>query len=345
MKFSQRKSFTPLSIFIDGPSKSGKAALGMLISSFQNVEHVKNKYIFDFLINCYKNNITNPELIVDQLIVEVDFGLFNSLMGRDLNTNLHDWSSVVNSVKYQEYLIRMNTKDNAGNAKLIFDKIEKYNIAALNTAEDVCLSSDLFLRAFGDNLRTITLLRHPIEIIYNWEETGRGTRFGKEKRLIHPTLDFNGNPIPLEAAEWSDDYLKSSSLERIVKTIAKIYDDYLNIYSTLNTKQFKLIFFDQLLKEPEQIISELELFLGINTTNFTQIVSARERIPRIENKHLLAMQSKFIDSNINEKTRSLFTETCLKYEQVSKSSINILELRKTYSEVMIPESINKYLNY
>ena len=73
MKLRIRKSFTPTPLFVDGISRSGKAAVAVAISSLKRVEHVQNRFIYDTIMNYYSMGFLKKEAAIDQLIQEVDF--------------------------------------------------------------------------------------------------------------------------------------------------------------------------------------------------------------------------------------------------------------------------------
>ena len=124
MKLRLRKSFTPVPVFIDGISRAGKAAVAVAVSSLKRTEHVQNRFIFDTIMNYYSMGYLEKLAAIDQLIQEVDFSLYYNHLGRNLNTNIHDWSSVLNSRDPQMYKERMLRKDTSQTALEIFEEIE-----------------------------------------------------------------------------------------------------------------------------------------------------------------------------------------------------------------------------
>ena len=110
-KIKKNQIFDGNYLFIDGLSRSGKIAIAPIVSSFEKVEHFKIRANSDRLLMLYKSGHLSKEgfkyLFESDLILDVWF----SMMGRDVNTNLHDLSSIVNSTKREKYTLRVNRKD------------------------------------------------------------------------------------------------------------------------------------------------------------------------------------------------------------------------------------------
>ena len=110
-KIKKSQIFDANYVFIDGMSRSGKLGIAPIVSSLQRVEHFKIRSNFDRFLMLYASGDLSKEgfkyLFETDLILDVWF----SMMGRDVNTNLHDLSSIVNSPNSDQYMSRMNRKD------------------------------------------------------------------------------------------------------------------------------------------------------------------------------------------------------------------------------------------
>ena len=97
-------------LFIDGMSRSGKTSLAPVISSFEKVEHFKARATYDRFLMMYESGDLTKQgfkyLFESDLLMDVWF----SMMGRDVNHNLHDLTSIMNSPKRENYLAREQKK-------------------------------------------------------------------------------------------------------------------------------------------------------------------------------------------------------------------------------------------
>lgn len=345
LELFRRKSFTPTALFVDGISKSGKAAVAMAVSSLDRVEHIKNEYHIDRIVNNYSQGWLNRDAAIEDLITVTDFGLFNSFMGRDLNTNQNDWSSIVNSKNPELYYQRMATKDTPENASKIFKQIESEKPISAQIAEELIFNRDIFEEAFPSIMRTLIVMRHPIELIFNWEETGRGTRYGKEKRLIHPTFNFEEQPIPLEASEWPSLYINSKSIDRVFLVLESLIKRYLNEIENIKgeNRSYLVIPFEDFITNTSSYLTDLESFLDSSATEMTSFMCERQRLPRKLDLKQIARKSKFIENNLSNIYLERFEKLCVDYERTTTNIIELKELRSLYSKVeSINGSINRY---
>jgi len=345
-----RDSFTPSAVFIDGISRSGKAGVAVAISSLERTEHVQNKYIFDTIMTNYELGFLNKKAAIDQLITEIDFTLYFNYLGRNLNTNVHDWSSVLNSRDPSIYKQRMQRKDNLKTAKIIFDEIEKEKPMSINTCEELLLHRELFLEAFN-NLFVVVVLRHPVEIVFSWHRTGRGERYGSDKRFIHPTFGSKQNPIPSFALSWSKIYQQLKPLDRVIKSIDYLYRDYFREKQKLTPVEkdkFHWVSFENFSENTETVLNDIASFLGTKTSSATKRMCNNQRFPRRLDRNEFLIKLKAIEHHASEKEYRIFKKLCEDYEKLfpSKFSIslttnNSIEYKKDFNSYLSNPDFNK----
>ena len=105
-------------------SRSGKTSLAPVISSFDRVEHFKARATYDRYLMMYESGDLTKQgfkyLFESDLLMDTWF----SMMGRDVNRNLHDLTSVMNSPKRKSYLAREEKKDTHNTFNEILEEIE-----------------------------------------------------------------------------------------------------------------------------------------------------------------------------------------------------------------------------
>ena len=99
-------------VFIDGMSRSGKAGIAPIVSSFDRVEHFKMKANFDRFLMIYASGDLSKQgfkyLFETDLILEV----WHSMIGRDLNNNIHDQVIIKILINVVNILLGLKEKDN-----------------------------------------------------------------------------------------------------------------------------------------------------------------------------------------------------------------------------------------
>lgn len=344
MKLRIRKSFTPVPVFIDGISRSGKAAVAVAVSSLKRTEHVQNRFIYDTIMNYYSMGFLKKQAAIDQLIQEVDFSLYYNHLGRNLNTNIHDWSSVLNSRDPEMYKERMKRKDTSQTAMEIFNEIESNKSIAVNCCEELLLNKDIFLKAFK-NLKVVVVLRHPVDIIFSWHRTKRGERFGIDKRFIHQTYGDEKCPIPGYALDWSEEYKKISPLDRIVKIISDLYNKYFEEKNNLAEREkikFHWIYFENFTFDSHNQLKEISKFIGTEFSEKTLKLCKNQRLPRKINYNDFYVKFHAIKQHSSSKYFKLFLKCCDIYERHSGSILKINKIPKNFT-VTKQTSFSKYL--
>tara|TARA_Y100000588_G_C14126592_1_gene869686 strand:- start:384 stop:1307 length:924 start_codon:yes stop_codon:yes gene_type:complete len=291
-------------------------------------------------MNNYSIGNLSKSAAIDMLIQEVDFNLYYNYLGRNLNTNIHDWSSVLNSRDPNMYKKRMLRKDNNHTASEIFKEINSNKTISINCCEELLLHKELFLKAFK-NLKVIVVLRHPVDVVFSWHRTRRGERYGTDKRFIHPTYGDGKIPIPGFAIDWSNEYEKISSIERIVKAINIFYKDYFYEKEKLDNKdrnKYFWVFFENFTVDTENILLNISEFLGTEFSEKTIEMCYNQRLPRKINIKDFNIKYYAIKQHCSPKYFKLFKDCCEKYEKFSNSIFKINQVPKNLK-------IKKYKNF
>tara|TARA_B110000003_G_scaffold37911_1_gene34705 strand:- start:17139 stop:18209 length:1071 start_codon:yes stop_codon:yes gene_type:complete len=332
MKLRLRKSFTPVPVFIDGISRAGKAAVAVAVSSLKRTEHVQNRFIFDTIMNYYSMGYLEKLAAIDQLIQEVDFSLYYNHLGRNLNTNIHDWSSVLNSRDPQMYKERMLRKDTSQTALEIFEEIESNKSITVNCCEELLLNKEIFLKAF-ENLKVVIVLRHPVDIIFSWHRTKRGERYGRDKRFVHQTYGDDECPIPGYALNWFEEYKKISPLERVIKTISDLYIKYFEEKDNLGDNEqtkFHWVYFENFTCDPLTQLKEISEFIGTEFSEKTIEMCLNQRLPREINYNDFNSKFHAIKQHSSSKYFNIFLKCCEIYEKRSNSIFRIKDIPKDF---------------
>ena len=295
-KIKKSQIFDASYVFIDGISRCGKAGIAPIVSSFQRVEHFKNKNIYDRFSMLYESGNLDKDgfkyLFESELINDV----WSSMIGRDVNTNLHDQSSIMNSPKREEYIVRTNRKDTPN----IFSEINK-EIKKL-------------LKVICEKFKYIIVTRNPIDLVFTNFRSGRPTRLGVDPRYNKPAYKIDKfENLPSSMLKMPEEYNKANPLEKCFLIIEKKLKAYL-ASDLLRLKNSCLVPFENYCVETEKYIKLLENFLGTTRTKFTDEEMIKVNVPRKKDNDTFSKKANIIFDNMSGKYVKRLKKLCQQYE-------------------------------
>ena len=316
-KIQKSQIFDGNYVFIDGMSRSGKSGIAPIVSSFERVEHFKIRANFDRFLMIYESgNLTKDGfkyLFETDLILDVWF----SMMGRDVNTNLHDLSSIVNSGNHKEYITRMNRKDTLDTFNNVAKEIKDRKLI-FPFVIDNGMTIGSFISEVNKNFKYIIVVRHPIDFVFTWFRSGRGTSLGTNPYYIKPAFTVkNFNNIPYLHLDNPEEYSKANPLEKCFLVIEKQLTGYINS-NLLYSKNSCVVPFEHYINETEEYIKKFESLLDTTRTDFTKTEMAKANVPR--NKDLITFSKKanMIFDNMNK----IYVDRLIKLSELYESKIS-----------------------
>ena len=296
-------------LFIDGISRSGKSAIVPFVSSFENVEHWKQNFNLDklhFLLDTGHISESGFRYFFEtDLIMDTWF----SMMGRNVNTNLHDLTSILNATDPQKYLNRFDKKDTPEVFAEIRKEVEENDYVFSYLTDDFVFQNKL-IRKIVPRSKYLITVRHPIELIFAWERSGRGQRFGTDQRFLNPTFSTsNVKRIPHFALDVASNYSSANSVEKCVLSINILQEGYNDIFQQ-NIPGAMYVNFDKFIANPEPIISKMAQFIGKPELTNNEDLLKKCRLPRPMEKDLHHLKSKAIFSSIGEEYRQILLNLC-----------------------------------
>ena len=323
-------------LFIDGLSRSGKGGIAPIISSFERVEHFNENFNFDRTLPLLETGNLSLEgfkyFMDSDLLIDSWF----RLMGRDVNMNKHDISSIANSCRFEEYKKRLEIKDTEEVFKNIEKTIREDNLIFPYMTEEMLALSVHYPEIF-EKIKIVVVLRHPIESLFSWHRSKRGSRIGHDKRMPHPTFKVGEEKyIPSYAVNIAERFALESPLGKCALTVLGIYNSYLDSFSKTKIP-FITIDFDAFAANPEPEIVKLEKFISTKRTNFTSKALEMARVPRKLNQNLFNIKTAAIFANSNQSLHQEIIDLSRKYEKLFSKCPFSLSLPSA-------ENIQKYKN-
>ncbi len=322
-----RKSFTPCPVYVDGLSRSGKAAVGVALASLKRTEHILTRNILDRLFTLYSLGLLDRNAAIDSMITESDFKLWFNYLGRNLNTNIHDFTSVLNSRDPDMYKKRMNNQDNNETFEEFLAFLNKEKPITLDCTDEMLYESDLFFEAF-ENLFIVAVMRHPVDIAFGWHRTGRGNNYGVDPRTIHPTLLVEGKNVPIFAKDWAKEYIEMEPINRVLKIITILttkYYDYIENLPEERKKSVYVLSFENFVTDPHPILEHICNLLGTGYSKSTPSMLEKANLPRKLNHESFFKKFFGLKNNGSEKLLDDFFDSCKRYEKMFDTPFRINE--------------------
>ena len=335
--YEQKNSTNASYIFIDGISRSGKGALAPLISSIPTVEHFKSNYNLDKLFFLYETKSITKEGFIYSLQTDLIKDTWFTLIGRDQNNNKHDLTSILNSSNVEKYKNRENRFDNDSTFNEILDEIKKNKLKFPYITDDFVFEEKL-IKKYISNSKFIVTLRNPFDLIFSWERSGRGYRYGKDDRFLHPSFSINGfKNIPYFAIDDAENYTSYSSLEKCVFSILKLQNRYLKLYKK-KLKHILWVTFEDLLIDPNPILYNISKYIDFPYKNWDLKILNKVNLPRNIDVNLHKIKTNQIFGNINENLKNNLLKLCNDYIKLFGNTYSI-----NYSEYL--NSNEKFIDF
>lgn len=312
-------------LLLDGPSRSGKAALAPFLSSLHNTLPFQHNYILDQISILYETDQLTRQgfdyMIQTQFIKDIWF----YHIGRNVNTNDHDISSIKNLPQYQQFLEYQKRQDTPSQFRQIEADIAIKKPLITYMTDEYYPQHYSLVSMFP--LQYLVLLRNPIQLAFSWFTSGRGVRSGVDRRYLGPTLTDNGlHNIPIYYKNAPSLYHDHSELERCVYMCNIIIQAYLQKLQRYDKCKVMLSDFDSISQQTSNFVDRLQSFLNVKLTprSFDELKKAN--LPRKLDFDKHALITKSILANINTTMRDDLHDTCKEYAKTFVDSPFSIEL-------------------
>ncbi len=261
-------------VVIDGIPGCGKTMLSSVISSLSRIEMLKYSYEIENFCQLYDfqliNRNTSSQLIRNQL----NYLLYNNMMGREMNFRFTDISSVFNQPNKLKNFKRIFTQGD----QAIPDKIiNQQPILHLATHGLTGISQPLF-DAMPKGMLFINMKRHPLFLlrqnIWNMSNLINNQRsfwlYYEKYEKSNPFFYFNNEKL----------FYESNPKEKAIYFINWYLNKQKNNLDIHNNPSYYELTFESFVIDPYDHINEICQRLETNTTKLTPHILRKERIPR-----------------------------------------------------------------
>jgi len=278
-KFSLTLKNSPKNIVIvTGLSRSGKSMLAPILSSLKRAETLKMNYTLEQYPVLNHLGLMPDHVSIYLMRYMINFIIYDSMIGRNSNFRLSDWTSIWKSSDPRKYIERLLSEEGDS----VYDKIEEKDQLNIFMFHNALWHAKIFFQSFPD-LKMIHLNRHPVDVIHSWYRRGYSSEFYLKKRSALTLINFNNNNLPYYAKGWEQEYCSLSDMDRLIKMINFINSNHNKTFRELskkNQKQVLTINFDRMVTKSKNDLKIIKSFLNTDETMYTKTVMKKERCPR-----------------------------------------------------------------
>ncbi|MBI4370268.1 MAG: hypothetical protein HY547_08575 [Elusimicrobia bacterium] len=277
---SRQVHLAPLVAFVDGITRSGKSLLGPILSSLDHVEIERVEEIYEYIGALYQMGKISSDAAAAVLSMQADMHLYNSLLSRNTNYRFGDHSSVWRSPTPWKFIRRLWL----GEGRVVIARVQNERPIFQNMTHDQLANFAIFAEAFGERLRMVEMMRHPVDLADSWLRRGWGERFGQDPTVLTFCIRHEDQDLPYYALGWEALYLGLQPPGRVVRMIARCWDFNARAYSALGPKERDQIFcipFEDFVQRPWPYVKRLASFLGSTVTPKTSAALREQRCPRV----------------------------------------------------------------
>lgn len=264
-------------VFLDGLSGTGKTMLAPVLGSFKRVQLGRLEHIYEYLCILDDLGKIDPDAALHMIRLYADIAVYNSMISRETNFRFADLSGVFSNPNTLEYIKRLFYKD--GNP--VLDRIRVSNPILHIISHQALGVMNLAFRGFGDRLRVVEMVRHPLCLLEHWYTCI--DRFGTDCREFSIWLDYSGQALPWFAGGWEEKYVSSNPMDRVILLIHWFIQ---KAHKTLDglgeaqRKQVLTIPFERFVLDPWPFIDAIGALLGTEPTAATKRTLKRQKCPR-----------------------------------------------------------------
>jgi len=275
LELKHLNSFTNDIIVVDGFWGGGKSIITSMIGSLAGVEKKKVEHVYEYVCIAYAAKKMNHDAAVAFLKIYADLSQYNNLIGREVNLRWSDDSGFRNNPGSLTYFKRLF---HPGGDE-IAAKISDENLALLIASHELLSVSDLLFDAYGERLKLIEVVRHPVHMFNNVCSYIATFERAREFTL---SFEFNGEKIPWFAQSWAQEFANSSIADRALLSIARMQQSMLSSIDQIGSddRPFLVLSFENVVLKPVESLKKLEEFLNRNRTRRTKKVFKQQGLPR-----------------------------------------------------------------
>jgi hypothetical protein len=335
----QVRKFLPIEcdvIVVDGLWGVGKTAVTSVIGAMKNVEKMKLDHVHEYVCTMHHLEKMSDDATRFMLLTYADIDQYSNLIGREVNFRPSDASGTKNTPgSTMKYLRRLFAED----GDQIVDQIQSHNIAHHVVSHQVLPVGEPLFEAFGDRLKMVHIVRHPVHLARYWNDYLRDSLRHREFTV---SFDVRGEKVPWWAADWSDDFIAMNSMDRALSSISHLYDLLIDRFECHHDDpRLLVVSFEDVVMRPQITFPRIADFLGRGLSRKTGKILTRERIPRptithgrafsahnwatdgdVTERQVYEMEMSYVTESASPTVLARFRDTIRRYDELWPSELN-----------------------
>ncbi len=300
-------------VLVDGPPRAGKSMLGFLIGSFDRVEIERIEAIIESIPLFYNLKKLEKDAAIALLRREIDIKVYDSMISRNVNFRTKDRTGVFYYANFTKYLKRLLLEDGDSVVKRINNERPIFQCMT----HDMLHKIDLFYDAFGDGLRVLEMVRHPVDLVHSMFSRGYGDDIGKNPRYWEHAINADNQDVPYYAIGWTDEFLAISPMERVIRileTLVNKMHDKWEILSCERKKQVLVLSYEDLVTDSHNYLDLIAKFLGSRQTIYTKKALKKLKLPNTISPKGKEKKFKFIKERASDDYLKILYKMVEEYE-------------------------------
>lgn len=301
-------------VFISGLTRSGKALLCPILSSYNNTEKVNVNFFLEQIPFLNFLGKIPDDTAIFLLKSGMNLMVYDNAISRNVNFRPDDYTSIFKYKNPLEYIQRLFQPD----GDCVIESLSSNEKLFPMMVHNGLWHAEIWLKAFP-LLKLIHMQRNPADIVFSWIGKGYGGDFYSNSRANVPTYEYKGKMLPYHIFGWEDQYLELNEVDRIIYMVDKIRRYHQETYDRLSENEKQRILFvrhEKLLIETEKTLSILSGFIGESPSNETDIILAQENCPRVIEPEERQLKLKSIKENSSSAAYDVLMEMTVQFELV-----------------------------
>ena len=312
MKLSSKEPLIKNIVFISGLTRSGKALLCPIISSFNNTEKVNVNFSLEQIPMLNHVGEINDNVAKFLLQSGMNSAIYDNAIGRNSNFRPDDYTSVWKYRDPMEYVQRLFQPD----GDVVLTKLNSQNRIFPMMVHNGLWHANIWFKALP-HVKFIHMQRNPVDIVYSWIGKGYGGDFFSSGRAGIVTYQYKENLLPYYAYGWEEKYLSLNKVDRIIHMISHIRNCHQDAYDRLeddNKKRILFIRHQKIIANPNKYVSMVSNFIGESPSKDTPAILLQENCPRVINNKEFKRKIMEIEKQSSKEVFNLLMEIHNQFE-------------------------------
>ena len=277
VSLNRQTHIAPKIVFLDGLTGTGKTMMGPLLGSLRRVELGRLEHHYEYLCALDFLKKIDPDAGEYMIKMYADLAMYNTMIARETNFRVNDLSGIFKNPKTLKYIRRLFIPD----GEAVLERIRREQPILQIISHQALGIMNLAFRAFGNRLRVVHMVRHPLYLLEHWHSYI--DRHGTDARDFTIWINHQGTSLPWFAAGWEERYAKASSMDKVIYSIewlTRQTDKMTESLSPSQKQQILTIPFEHFVLNPNPFLESITKLLETETTSQTKSILKKQKCPR-----------------------------------------------------------------